>query len=104
MSSQTMARWSMPRVLMGLLHLGEKSMHLSQKTVLVVAGDVVAGVDLRHLQARVCGLHFRHGLLRVHVGARAAHGEDRAAHLAEELPHVDAELGPLAGLEQLPEL
>src|SRR5687768_15616398 len=104
MSSQTMARWSMPRVLMGLLHLREKLIDLFQKTILVLDGDVVAGVDLHHPQARVRGLHLRRRLRRVHVRAPAAHGEDRAAHLADERPHVHAEVWPFTGFQHFPEL
>src|SRR5882672_1439914 len=105
MSSATMATWSMPLVCMALcLQRGEESPQGSEKTPRVLAGNVVTRVDFDDLQAWIGGLHFLFGLGGVHVGARAAHGKHGAAQLADELPHVDAELRPFAGFEQLPEL
>src|SRR5437879_5506850 len=93
MSSATIARWSMPLVYMALfLDCGKERPQGGDEALRVLAGDVVAGLDLDELQARVGGLHFLHRLGGVQVGARAAHGEQRAAYFAEELPHVDAEL------------
>src|SRR5260370_36333677 len=95
MSSATMARWSTPLVSMAFpLDGGKERPQGGDEALRVLAGDVVAGLDLDDLQARVGGLHFLHRLGGVQVGARAAHGEQRAAHLADQLPHVDAELPP----------
>src|SRR6185295_6833329 len=104
MSSATMARWSMPLVLMALLLLREEGAQGGDEALRVFPSDIVAGLDLDHGEARVGGFHLVDRLRGVHVGARAAHRQDRAAHLAEELPHVDAELRPFAGLEQPLEL
>src|SRR6267143_5119237 len=93
MSSATIARWSMPLVYRAPpLEGGEERPQGADETLRVLAGDVVARLDLDDLQARVGGLHFLHRLGGVQVGARAAHGEQRAAHFADQLPHVDAEL------------
>src|SRR3989442_10931971 len=105
MSSATSARWSMPLVYTALLLEGGKERPQGGDEALrVLAGDVVARLDLDHLQARVGGLHFLHRLGGVQVGARAAHGEQRAAHFADQLPHVDAELRSFAGFEYFLEL
>src|SRR5712664_2850750 len=105
MSSATMARWSMPLVCMALLlQRGKESPHSGEKSLRVLAGDVVTCVDFHDLQPRIGGLHFLFRLGGVHIGTRAAHGKRGAAQLADELPHVDAELRPFAGFEQLPEL
>src|SRR2546428_10257783 len=105
MSSATMARWSMPLVCMALcLQRGEECPQGSDKPLRVLAGDVVTGVDFDDLEPRIGGFHFLLGLGGVHVGARAAHRKHRAAHFADELPHVDAELRSFAGFEQLLEL
>src|SRR5216110_850337 len=94
MSSATSARWSMPLVYTALLLEGGKERPQGGDEALrVLAGDVVARLDLDELQARVGGLHFLHRLGGVEIGARAAHGEQRAAHFADQLPHVDPELG-----------
>src|SRR2546423_15430120 len=105
MSSATSARWSMPLVYTALfLEGGKERPQGGDEALRVLAGDVVAGLDLDHLQARVGGLHFRHGLGGGQGGACAAHGEQRAAHFADQLPHVDAEHGSFAGFEHLLEL
>src|SRR5438552_6203656 len=105
MSSATIARWSMPLVYTALLLEGGKERPQGGDEALrVLAGDVVARLDLDELQARVSGLHFLHRLGGVQVGARAAHGEQRAAHLADQLPHVDAELRPFRASELIPEV
>src|ERR1044071_1631487 len=108
MSSETIARWSMPRVFMAgsfqknrLIPLVERRNQLAR----AVARDVMARVwDFHDLQPRVGGLHLLDRPGGVHVGACAAQRKDRAAHLAEELPHVDRELRTLAALERAPEL
>src|SRR5688500_9624140 len=102
MSSQTMARWSMPLVFIGWF-FQERSQGL-QKPFGILHGDVVAGRDLDDAQVRVRRLHLRRAGGGVHVRARAAHGEDRAAHLADERPHVDAEVWPFTGFRRFPEL
>src|SRR2546422_11462547 len=105
MSSATSARWSMPLVYTGLfLEGGKEGTQGGDQPLRVLAGDVVAGFDLHDLQARVGGLHFLHRLGGVEIGARAAHGEQRAAHFADQLPHVDAELGPFSASELIPEV
>src|SRR5438309_8122744 len=105
MSSATIARWSMPLVCMALsLDGGKEGTQSADEALRVVAGDVVPRLDFDDLQARVGGLHFRHGLGGVQVGARAAHGEQRAAHLADQLPHVDAELRSFRLAELIPEI
>src|SRR5207245_10066228 len=105
MSSATIARWSMPLVYTALLLEGGKErLQGGEEALRVLAGDVVARLDLDELQARVGGLHFLHRLGGVEIGARAAHGEQRAAHFADQLPHVDAELRPLRASELIPEV
>src|SRR2546422_10888999 len=105
MSSATSAGWSMPLVYIALLLEGDKERPQGGDEALrVLAGDVVARLDLDELQARVGGLHFLHRLGGVEIGARAAHGEQRAAHFADQLPHVDAELRPLHASELIPEV
>src|SRR5216684_6653402 len=105
MSSATMARWSMPLVSMAFpLHGGKERPQGGDEAPRVVAGDMVARLDLRDLQARVGGLHFLHRLGGVQVGARAAHGEQRAAHFADQLPEVDAELGSFRASELVTEV
>src|SRR6266852_5215610 len=105
MSSATMARWSMPLVCMALcLQRGEESPHGGEKSLRVLAGNVVTRVDFHDLQPRIGGLHLFLCLRGVHVGARTAHGKQGTAQFRNELPHVHAELRPFAGLEQLPEL
>src|SRR5947208_11274085 len=105
MSSATIARWSMPLVYTALLLEGGKERpEGGDEALRVLAGNVVARLDLDELQARVGGLHFLHRLGGVQVGARAAHGEQRAAHLADQLPHVDAELRPFRASELIPEV
>src|SRR3989441_11490092 len=105
MSSATSARWSMPLVYTALLlEGGEERPQGGDEALRVLAGDVVARLDLDELQARVGGLHFLHRLGGVEVGARAAHGEQRAAHFADQLPHVDAELGPFRQAELIAEI
>src|SRR5881628_749524 len=105
MSSATSARWSMPLVYIALLLEGGKERPQGGDEALrVLAGDVVAGLDLDDLQARVGGLHFLHRLGGVEIGARATHGEQRAPYFAEELPHVDAELRPFGASELIPEV
>src|SRR5712664_4054717 len=95
MSSATIARWSMPLVYMALpAHGGKERPQRGDEALRVLARDVVAGLDLEDLQARVGGVHLVFRLRRVQVGARAAHGEQRAAYFADQLPHVDAELRP----------
>src|SRR5438046_3523403 len=93
MSSATSARWSMPLVCTALLLEGGKERPQGgYEPLRVLAGDVVSRLDRDELQARVGGLHFLHRLGGVEIGARAAHGEQRAAHLADQLPHVDPKL------------
>src|SRR5437016_8498507 len=105
MSSATSARWSMPLVYIALLLEGDKERPQGGDEALrVLAGDVVAGLDLDHLQARVGGLHFLHRLGGVEIGARAARGEQRAADFADQLPHVDPELGPFCASELILEV
>src|SRR5438034_9975707 len=105
MSSATSARWSMPLVYTALfLEGGKEGTQGGDQPLRVLAGDVVASLDLDELQARVGGLHFLHRLGGVEIGARAAHGEQRAAHFADQLPHVDAELGPFGASELIPEV
>src|SRR6267378_5824168 len=105
MSSATIARWSMPLVYRAPpLHGGKERPQGGDEALRVLAGDVVAGLDLHDLQARVGGLHFLHRLGGVEVGARSAHGKDRRAHLADQLPHVDAELRPFRLAELIPEI
>src|SRR5581483_4863921 len=94
----------MPRVLMALLQSGEERAQRAQEALRVLARDVVSGVDLGDAQPGVGGAHLFLRLRGVHVRARTAQREDRAAHLADELPHVHAELRALAALEHLPEL
>src|SRR5713101_9626437 len=105
MSSATIARWSMPLVYMALfLDGGKERPQGGDEPLRVLAGDVVAGLDLDDLQARVGGLHFLHRFGGVQVGARAAHGEQRAAHFADQLPQVDAELGSFRASELVTEV
>src|SRR5512147_29232 len=105
MSSETMARWSTPRVFMAfLLQRGKERPHRTEKSRQVVARDVVAGVHFGEAEARVCGLHALDGFRRKEVRARAADDERGRADLREHLPHVHAELGALAGGECLLEL
>src|SRR3954470_37299 len=70
----------------------------------IVAGDIVAGVHFHYLQPRIGGAHLGRGFGRVHVRACAAQRQDRALHLADQLPHVDAQLRALAFLDQALEL
>src|SRR3954470_6968417 len=70
----------------------------------IVAGDIVAGVHFHYLQPRIGGAHLGRGFGCIHVGARAAQRQDRALHLADQLPHVDAQLRALAFLDQALEL
>src|SRR5437773_12340182 len=105
MSSATSARWSMRLGYAALLLEGGKERPQGGDEALrVLACDVVARLDLDELQARVGGLHFLHRLGGVEIGARAAHGEQRAAHFADQLPHVDAELRPFGASELIPEV
>src|SRR6266850_621748 len=105
MSSATIARWSMPLVYTAFpLHGGKERPQGGDEGLRVLAGDIVARLDLDDLQARVGGLHFLHGLGGVQVGARAADGQDRAPNFADQLPHVDAEPGPFRASELIPEM
>src|SRR2546430_5441297 len=67
-----------------LLEGGKERPQGGDEPLRVLAGDVVARLDLDDLQARVGGLHFLHRLGGVEIGARAAHGEQRAAHFADQ--------------------
>src|SRR5438094_5787836 len=72
MSSATSARWSMPLVYTALLLEGGKERPQGGDEALrVLAGDVVARLDLDHLQARGGGPQFLHPLGGVENGARA---------------------------------
>src|SRR5882672_7438977 len=105
MSSATIARWSMPLAYRAPpLHGGKEWPQGGDEALRVLAGDVVTRLDLDDLQARVGGFHFLHRLGGVQVGARAAHGEQRAAHFADQLPQVDAELRPFRQAELIAEI
>src|SRR2546422_7783845 len=63
MSSATSARWSMPLVYTALfLEGGKEGTQGGDQPLRVLAGDVVARLDLDELQARVGGLQLLEGL------------------------------------------
>src|SRR5256712_11423797 len=103
MSSPTGAGWSLPLVYTALLlEGGKKRPQGGDEALRVLAGDVVARLDLDELQARVGGLHFLHRLGGVEIGARASHGRQRAAHCASLPPHGHADAPPLPASGLIP--